>query len=303
MFSAGYDIGDIPTRCSPRRPSGSSRIRSRGDRGARGLPLPDARGAQRARDRRRARARGRLRPAPGRGGVQARDAAGQARARSTPTPGCGSSSTSIGAPRTRELFLVGRNVEAAPAPSWGLVNQVVDADELEAASVALAAEIAGNAPLSLQGNKQVIDALLRRRARSTRATSASWSRCAARAFAPRTSARGCGPSARSARRAGRAVSGRSALLARRADQDLVDRDVLGLDERVDDRAGDVLGLEHLPICSRMRSIASMTRAARCGPAARCRRSRARRSSRARRRAATSWRRPSENAVTPNLVML
>src|SRR4029450_12716666 len=31
----------------------------------------------------------------------------------------------IGAPRTRELFLTARNVDARTALSWGLVNQVV----------------------------------------------------------------------------------------------------------------------------------------------------------------------------------
>ena len=52
----------------------------------------------------------------------------------------------IGAPRTRELFLVGGRVTAPEALTWGLVNRVVSADELGAAAVELAAEIAGNAP-------------------------------------------------------------------------------------------------------------------------------------------------------------
>jgi len=66
----------------------------------------------------------------------------------------------IGVARTRELFYVGRNVEADKAEEWGLVNEVVDPDELDRAGLALAAEIAGNAPLSLSGNKRVIAALL-----------------------------------------------------------------------------------------------------------------------------------------------
>jgi enoyl-CoA hydratase/carnithine racemase len=66
----------------------------------------------------------------------------------------------IGAARTRELFLLGRNIDAATALGWGLVNEVVGGDELEAASVALATELAGNAPLSIAGNKRVIAALL-----------------------------------------------------------------------------------------------------------------------------------------------
>jgi enoyl-CoA hydratase/carnithine racemase len=67
----------------------------------------------------------------------------------------------VGAPRTRELFLVGRNVDAEQAEVWGLVNRTLVPDELEQESVALAAEVAGNAPLALVGNKRVIDELLR----------------------------------------------------------------------------------------------------------------------------------------------
>ena len=37
----------------------------------------------------------------------------------------------IGAPRTRELFLTARNVDARTALEWGLVNQVVGASDLE----------------------------------------------------------------------------------------------------------------------------------------------------------------------------
>jgi enoyl-CoA hydratase/carnithine racemase len=69
----------------------------------------------------------------------------------------------IGAPRTRELFFTARNVGAQEALSWGLVGEVVPADELAARGVELAAEIAANAPLSLVGNKRVIRALLEAR--------------------------------------------------------------------------------------------------------------------------------------------
>jgi enoyl-CoA hydratase/carnithine racemase len=65
----------------------------------------------------------------------------------------------IGVPRTKELFLTGRNVDAARAEHLGLVNWVVDDGELEGTSVALAAEIAANAPLSMKGNKHAIDTL------------------------------------------------------------------------------------------------------------------------------------------------
>ncbi len=66
----------------------------------------------------------------------------------------------IGAPRTRELFLLGRNVDAQVALSWGLVNRVVDEAELESCALELAAELAANAPLSVRGNKRVIGELL-----------------------------------------------------------------------------------------------------------------------------------------------
>jgi enoyl-CoA hydratase/carnithine racemase len=67
----------------------------------------------------------------------------------------------IGAARTRELFLLGSYIEAATALEWGLVNRLAPAGELEAAALALASELAGNAPLSQTGNKRVIAALLR----------------------------------------------------------------------------------------------------------------------------------------------
>ena len=66
----------------------------------------------------------------------------------------------IGATRTRELFLLGRHIDAPTALSWGLVNRVAAAEELEALALELAGELAGNAPLSQRGNKRVIAALL-----------------------------------------------------------------------------------------------------------------------------------------------
>jgi enoyl-CoA hydratase/carnithine racemase len=69
----------------------------------------------------------------------------------------------IGVPRTRELFLVGRNIPVEEALVWGLVNAVHPADELPGAGLDLATEIAGNAPLALSGNKTVIRHLLESR--------------------------------------------------------------------------------------------------------------------------------------------
>jgi enoyl-CoA hydratase/carnithine racemase len=66
----------------------------------------------------------------------------------------------IGAPRTRELFLVGRRIDARTARDWGLVNAVVEPERLADEAVELAAEIAANAPLAQAGNKRVINAVL-----------------------------------------------------------------------------------------------------------------------------------------------
>jgi len=66
----------------------------------------------------------------------------------------------IGAPRTRELFLTARNVDAHTALDWGLVNRVVGASDLEGAALDLAQDLAANAPLSMRGNKRAIRELL-----------------------------------------------------------------------------------------------------------------------------------------------
>ncbi len=66
----------------------------------------------------------------------------------------------IGAARTRELFLLGRYVSAATALQWGLVTRVAPAEQAQALALELAAELAGHAPLSQVGNKRVIGALL-----------------------------------------------------------------------------------------------------------------------------------------------
>jgi len=66
----------------------------------------------------------------------------------------------VGPARTRELFFVGRNVDAERAEQIGLVNEVVQPDSINESAVALAAEIAGNAPVSLKGNKEIIGKLV-----------------------------------------------------------------------------------------------------------------------------------------------
>jgi enoyl-CoA hydratase/carnithine racemase len=67
----------------------------------------------------------------------------------------------VGAPRTRELFLLGRNVDAATALAWGLVNRAVPESQLEETALDIASELASNAPLSIAGNKRIIRELLR----------------------------------------------------------------------------------------------------------------------------------------------
>jgi enoyl-CoA hydratase/carnithine racemase len=66
----------------------------------------------------------------------------------------------IGAPRTRQLFLTARNVDARTALEWGLVNQVVGVADLESTALDLAQDLAANAPLSVRGNKRAIRELL-----------------------------------------------------------------------------------------------------------------------------------------------
>ena len=66
----------------------------------------------------------------------------------------------IGAARTRELFLVGRRIDAQTASAWGLVNGTAEPDQLMEQALQLAQEIAANAPLAQLGNKRVIRAVL-----------------------------------------------------------------------------------------------------------------------------------------------
>lgn len=67
----------------------------------------------------------------------------------------------VGVANTRDLFLTGRVLDAQKALRIGLVSEVENEDEVESASVALAAEIAGNAPISMTGNKRSIEMIAR----------------------------------------------------------------------------------------------------------------------------------------------
>ncbi len=67
----------------------------------------------------------------------------------------------IGAARTRELFLLGRQIDARTALGWGLVTEVALPADLDEAALGMAEELAANAPLSVRGNKRVLRELLR----------------------------------------------------------------------------------------------------------------------------------------------
>jgi enoyl-CoA hydratase/carnithine racemase len=65
----------------------------------------------------------------------------------------------VGAARTRELFFTGRAIDSDTALAWGLVNRVAPPAEAEAEALALAADIAGNAPLAVRGMKRILQML------------------------------------------------------------------------------------------------------------------------------------------------
>lgn len=62
----------------------------------------------------------------------------------------------------KEMLFTGRRFKSADALAMGLVNRVLPADDLLAATKALAAEIGQNAPLSICAAKFAIDELTRR---------------------------------------------------------------------------------------------------------------------------------------------
>ncbi len=58
--------------------------------------------------------------------------------------------------RAMELLLLGDLITAPQALEWGLVNQVVPDEELEAATAAMAAKLAAKSPVAVQMGKQAI---------------------------------------------------------------------------------------------------------------------------------------------------
>ncbi|HLF91693.1 MAG TPA: enoyl-CoA hydratase/isomerase family protein, partial [Anaerolineales bacterium] len=63
----------------------------------------------------------------------------------------------VGPGRAKDMLMTGRSVDAQEAFQWGLVNRVVAEEELHEAAVALAQEIAANAPLAVGLFKRIID--------------------------------------------------------------------------------------------------------------------------------------------------
>ncbi len=62
----------------------------------------------------------------------------------------------VGPRRARELFVSGRRFDAAEALEIGLVHQVVEADELDAAVASAAAEIARCGPVAIAESKRLV---------------------------------------------------------------------------------------------------------------------------------------------------
>ena len=60
----------------------------------------------------------------------------------------------IGAQRANLMFLTGRRIRADEALAWGLVDELVPADELRQSAFALAAELAENAPLAVVATRK-----------------------------------------------------------------------------------------------------------------------------------------------------
>jgi enoyl-CoA hydratase/carnithine racemase len=63
----------------------------------------------------------------------------------------------IGAPGARDLFLTARRIGAQEAKEMGVLQRVVPDQELEAAVLALARDIASNAPLTIRAAKAAIN--------------------------------------------------------------------------------------------------------------------------------------------------
>lgn len=66
----------------------------------------------------------------------------------------------VGPAKTKELLFTANPIDAAHAETIGLLNDAVERDELDERTYGMAADIAGNAPLSLRSMKEIVDALV-----------------------------------------------------------------------------------------------------------------------------------------------
>jgi enoyl-CoA hydratase/carnithine racemase len=66
----------------------------------------------------------------------------------------------VGQQRAALMFLTGRRIKAEEGLAWGLVDEVVPADELRGVALALAKEIAENAPLAVAATRKTLRAQL-----------------------------------------------------------------------------------------------------------------------------------------------
>ena len=64
----------------------------------------------------------------------------------------------IGPSRTKQLIFTGEIISAAKAESWGLINEVVEPNEIEQRTASMAEAIASNAPIAVQATKALVDA-------------------------------------------------------------------------------------------------------------------------------------------------
>ncbi len=74
-------------------------------------------------------------------------------------PGAGGTQNlprAVGERRAKEIILTGRPFAAAEALEWGVLNRVVDADQLAGAALETAKTIAANAPMSVRQAKKSI---------------------------------------------------------------------------------------------------------------------------------------------------
>lgn len=69
----------------------------------------------------------------------------------------------MGPANTKELLFTGDLVDAGRAKEMGLLNHLVEAEELEERTYGMAERISTNAPLSLKGMKKVVHAVLDKR--------------------------------------------------------------------------------------------------------------------------------------------